>query len=93
MEFLTNILDLLGLLIVYLVGGFFAVGTLALAFCFIYELVWKKTLGKLNFFKAKNEQGEIFNACFCCSIIIFISWLAADGSLQEIITEIQSIFA
>lgn len=93
MEFLMKILDLLGVLVVYLGGGFLVTGMLALAFCFIYELVWKKTLGKLNVFKAKNEEGEIFNACFSCAIIVFISWFAADGSLQEVITEIHNIFA
>ena len=93
MEFLMNILGLLLYLVIHLGGGFLVTGMFALAFYFIYELVWKKTLGKLNLFKAKNEEGEIFNACFSCAIIVVISWLVADGSFENIITEIQSIFA
>lgn len=93
MEFLMNILELLVALVMYLGGGFLVAGMFSLALYFIYELVWKKTLGKLDLFKAKNEEGEIFNACFSCSIIVIIVWLVADGSLENIITEIQSIFA
>ena len=93
METLMKIFGLLCVLGMYLGGCFLVAGMFSLVFYFIYELVWKKTLGKLNFFKAKNEQGEIFNACFCCSIIVIIVWLVADRSLANIITEIQSIFA
>lgn len=93
MEFLVNIFGFLLYLVIHLGGGFLVAGMFSLALYFIYELVWKKTLGKLNAFKAKNEESEIFNVCFCCSIIVIIVWLVADGSLENIITEIQSIFA
>lgn len=93
METLMKIFELLCVLGMYLGGCFLVAGMFSLIFYLIYELIWKKTLGKLNVLKAKNEEGEIFNVCFCCSIIVIIVWLVADGSLQNIITEIHNIFA
>ncbi|MBR5202662.1 MAG: hypothetical protein IKW45_05305 [Clostridia bacterium] len=92
MDFLINLFWAVLTIAWYFVGFFLLLGLLGIFFSFIYEFVWKKTLGKLNFFKIEDKDYEYFNVCFSCSLCVIIFVLFYDGSIFRIVEEIASYF-